>query len=63
MARKKIIRDELSAHTKANGYQRGTYQDKDSLQDWNKHVDKVKIVLRAADGMHELKATAYCLST
>jgi hypothetical protein len=49
MVRKKIIRDELSAHIKVNGYQKGAFQDEDSLQDWNMHVDKVKIVLRAAD--------------
>jgi hypothetical protein len=42
MARKKITGDELSAGAKANGYQRGAHRDKDSLQDQNKHVDKVK---------------------
>jgi hypothetical protein len=30
MARKKITRDELSARAKANGYQRGIHQNKDS---------------------------------
>jgi hypothetical protein len=42
MVRKKITADELSARAKANGYQRGAHRDKDSLQDKNKHVDKVK---------------------
>ena len=42
MARKKITGDELSARAKANGYQRGAHQDKDSFRDQNKHVDKAK---------------------
>jgi hypothetical protein len=42
MARKKITGDELSARAKANGYQRGTHQHKNSLRNRNKHMDKVK---------------------
>jgi hypothetical protein len=42
MAKKKITGAELAAHAKANGYQRSTHRDKDSLRDRNKHVDKVK---------------------
>jgi hypothetical protein len=43
MTRKKITADELLAHAKTNGYQRGANRDKDSLRDGNKHVDKVKL--------------------
>ena len=42
MIRKKITADELSAHARANPYQRGTNRDRDSLRGRNKHVDKVK---------------------
>jgi hypothetical protein len=42
MAKKKITGAELAARAKANGYQRSTHRDKDSLRDRNKHVDKVK---------------------
>jgi hypothetical protein len=42
MAKKKIIRAELTARAKTNGYQRGVHRDKDSLRDRNKHVDKIK---------------------
>ena len=42
MARRNNIGDELGARAEANGYQRVAHQDKDSLRDQNKHVDKVK---------------------
>jgi hypothetical protein len=42
IARKKITVDELIACGKANGYQRGTYQDENGLRDRNKHMDKIK---------------------
>jgi hypothetical protein len=40
--RKKMTGDELGARVKANGYQKGAHRDEDSLQNQNKHVDKVK---------------------
>ena len=46
--------DELNARAKANGYQRGTYRDKDSLRDQNKHVDKVKMDQNAASDRYIL---------
>jgi hypothetical protein len=38
----KVIRNELNAGVKENGYQRGVNRDKDSLRDPNKYVDKIK---------------------
>ena len=43
MAKKKVTGDELNAHAKANGYQRGAHRDKDSLRDQNKYVTTVKM--------------------
>ncbi len=40
MARERIAGDELNAHTKANGYQRGVYREEGSRRDRNKHGDK-----------------------
>jgi hypothetical protein len=42
ISRKKSTADELRARTKANSYQRGAHRGKDSLQDRNKQVGKVK---------------------
>jgi hypothetical protein len=42
MARKKVTADELNAHAKENGYQRGAHGEKGSLRDRSKHVDRVK---------------------
>jgi hypothetical protein len=41
-ARKKGTVDELNAHAKGNGHQRGVHREKDNLRDLNKHVDRVK---------------------
>ena len=42
MTKKKITGAKLAARVKANGYQKGTYRDKDSLRDRNKYVDNIK---------------------
>ena len=42
MARKKVAADELNPRAKGNGYQQGVHQEKDSLRDRNKHVDRFK---------------------
>jgi hypothetical protein len=41
-ARKKSTVDELNAHVKGNGHQRGVHREKDGLRNLNKHVDRVK---------------------
>ncbi|KAI9866781.1 MAG: hypothetical protein M1813_000723 [Trichoglossum hirsutum] len=42
MPRKQATAEELLARVKANGYERGAHQEKDSIRDANRHVEKTK---------------------